>query len=260
MKMELTGSIIDENGNECIINENTLLIFIDETGNELLNDNMYPFFGFGGVAIPASLYQCNLCLPWNYIKNEFFNGQSKVLHATDLRNPTIEQMNILNRFFSTFSFGRFATVISNDTEITFDVNLFDLLASSLHARLKKIVSNTSHTDIIFIFESNQRTDEIIASYFSKYKFIKKINNQEIETKVNRFRMNKSQIEPGLEVADFIIHSAGTTIRSLEQGKITKPTERKDFECIFKTQDPRISDFIYITKVIKEQKKRSEITV
>ena len=47
---------ITSEGTKCNITEKTLLIFIDETGHEQLNDPYYPYWGFGGCVIPAQIY------------------------------------------------------------------------------------------------------------------------------------------------------------------------------------------------------------
>ena len=104
-----------------------------------------------------------------------------------------------------------------------------------------------------IFESSQRTDKIIAHFFSNYKFEETINGTKQAIPIERYRMSKSDIEPGLEVADFIIHSAGTTIRDVQKGKLSKPLERKDFECIFKNVDERLSSFMFIKEIARKHK-------
>jgi hypothetical protein len=53
--------------------------------------------------------------------------------------------------------------------------------------------------------------------------------------------------PALEVADFIIHTAGAQTRSriFDSDKV-----RKDFEIIFRNVDKRLVSFMEITKVIE----------
>ena len=60
----------------------------------------------------------------------------------DLKNPSQVQIEVLNKFFNTFSFGRFATIISDKTVINVEANLIDIAAATLYARLEKIVANT----------------------------------------------------------------------------------------------------------------------
>ena len=54
----------------------------------------------------------------------------------------------------------------------------------------------------------------------------------------------------LEIADFIIHSAGTTCRDVISGKLNKGTERKDFACIFSGVDERMCSFMLINRIGK----------
>ena len=58
-------------------------------------------------------------------------------------------------------------------------------------------------------------------------------------------VNKETALSGVEVADFIIHSAGTSLRDLINGKIYRLTDREDFNNIFNTTDKKISSFFQV---------------
>lgn len=234
----------DEAGDIHNLTDKTLLIFIDETGGESLQDPNYPIFGMGGCVIPASLYLSNIITPWLFLKNKEFGGEDKSLHATDLQNPLPAQLDILNKFFSSCAFGRFSAVISDKTILNTKVDLYHLIAITLFKRIEDIAKYTEFEEIVMIFEESDRTKNITADFFSRYKFQK--NGLDVPTK--KFNMQKSEVEPGLEVADFIIHTAGTSVRDRLSGKRTKEKERKDFVNIFKNIDPKLSSFLEITKI------------
>ncbi|MFC1623301.1 DUF3800 domain-containing protein [Patescibacteria group bacterium] len=234
----------DEIGNEHKPSNKTLIVFIDETGGECLSDPNYPIFGMGGCMIPASLYVTNIINPWLFLKNKEFEGSGKSLHATDLQKPSPSQIKILNKFFSSCTFGRFSVVVSDKTVLGAEVDLYNLIAASLFQRIEDIAKNTDFEDMIMIFEESERTRGINANFFNRYKFIK----NEKDVPIKKFNMLKSEIEPGLEVADFIIHTAGTSVRDRLSGKRTREKERKDFEKVFKNVDNRLSSFLEITRV------------
>ena len=89
------------------INPATLLVFMDETGEESLSDPNAPFFGVGGLIVGCRQYFESVENPWHLIKDERFGGRGYPLHASDLRNPSTEQIDSLNTFFSNDTFGRF---------------------------------------------------------------------------------------------------------------------------------------------------------
>lgn len=55
------------------ISPNSVLVFLDETGDEQLNDPAYPIFGFGGCCILARDYFDNIDKPWSNMKIEKFD-------------------------------------------------------------------------------------------------------------------------------------------------------------------------------------------
>lgn len=238
-------TLIDENKTLLNITDNTVLIFLDETGHEELRDPNYPIFGYGGCMLPAKLYSSNIVNPWDMIKKNYFNMQNKPLHAADLNRPTPKQLEAMNRFFSTFEFGRFAAVITDKSINNSNADFYHIMAGAIYKRIEKILSVTSFTDIVMIFESSQRTDTLMSHFFSQFKFMKD-NAQGVP--IQHYIMDKKQCEAGLEVADFIVQCAGTTCRSRLQGRISTYKERKDFMATFGNIDRRLSEFIEINRI------------
>jgi hypothetical protein len=237
-------SCFDDKWNEHKIDDKTLLVFIDETGNELLKDPKFPIFGIGGCVAESGNYITNVRNPWHFLKNEEFDGENQPLHATDLRKPTESQIDILNKFFSTCAFGRFAVVMSNKTILKSDQNLYHLIVRSVFERINYIAQNSVFDSICIIIEESQRTDELNMDFFTRYDFIK--NGEKVPVKY--FIMSKKLNEPGLEVGDFIIHTAGISVRDRLSGKRTKEKERKDFEAVFKNVDQKLSSYFEITMI------------
>jgi hypothetical protein len=60
-------------------------------------------------------------------------------------------------------------------------------------------------------------------------------------------MPKSVREPGLEVADFMMHAVGRQIR---HNLIKRPTFLPDFCSVFHSVDPELSSFIEVTAALR----------
>jgi hypothetical protein len=94
-----------------------LMVFVDETGHEEFADPNYPVFGFGGCAVPAFCCADVLERPWREMKERHFGGADVALHASDLRQPTPEQLEALGAFFRAKRFGRFAVIMCRDVSL-----------------------------------------------------------------------------------------------------------------------------------------------
>jgi len=61
----------------------TLMVFIDESGNEDFSDPNNPTFGRGGCAAIGPNYVELLRKPWRRLKRERLGGANKPFHAVD---------------------------------------------------------------------------------------------------------------------------------------------------------------------------------
>jgi len=61
-------------------------------------------------------------------------------------------------------------------------------------------------------------------------------------------MTKAPNEPGLVVADFIAHTAGSTVKDKLRGKISQHHKRRDFKNVFIPQDDRWVSFIEVDEI------------
>jgi len=242
-------SFNSEDGNIINSTPDTFLLFIDETGGESLSDQNYPIFGYGAVGLPAHLYSTNIVIPWNFIKETAFGGKDKPLHAADLRQPSNKQMGLLDTFFRRCAFCRVAAILSDKTVIDKGIGIHHVVARSFYNRITDVCKWTVFDQIFMIFEDSQRTSKQIMDYFSRYKF-HRINDKgkSEEVPCQRFLMTKKEMEPGLEVADFVAHTAGASVQSRLKGKRSKNKERQDFDAVFNSIDKKLSSFMDITKI------------
>ena len=237
-----------ENGKAFTANDRTFLLFVDETGGGDLLDPNFPIFGFGGVGIPALLYPSNIHKPWIDMKEQAFDGEKTQMHAADLRSPNSHQLTSLNNFFESYAFCRIACVISDRASFESDIDLYNVVVRTFYSRLHDVLNATDFDNIFIIFEDSQRDNMKNKDYFDRYNLQRKNEPETSVVQCEKFIMSKSEREPGLEVADFVAHTAGSSVLSRLRGKRSKDNERKDFNAIFNSQFNEITSFLEITKV------------
>jgi hypothetical protein len=206
------------------IDQRCLIVWIDETGHEEFADPGFPVFGLGGVAVPAADYETVLAIPWRTIKRDSFGNESISLHAAGLR-PNNAQMNSFTSFFNFQRFARLAAVTRKEADKPLSVTTMQLMATLLRdwiIQLSNDVFKPIH-DIVLVFEECQRLSEQVLANFSHWRV--QVNGQEKPVEI--FRATKDILEPGMEVADFVVHTAGAQARA-----DTWPAQRRDFQTIF----------------------------
>jgi len=231
------GSLLD-------VSPNSVLVFLDETGDEQLNDPKYPLFGFGGCCILARDYYDIIDKPWLKMKHEKFDLTSNSLHATG-SNFTSDQLSALNIFFLSNTFGRFATIASKNSNVDTRLKLEQIVYYSFYFRVCEIIKWYEFENIIIIYEDSIRLKPKLEKYAADIKFAEKVNGVDVSIDTHYCVLKKNNAFSGLEVADFIIHSAGTTLRDVISGKKSKLTDRKDFRNIFGGIDSKYSSFMQI---------------
>jgi hypothetical protein len=174
--------------------------------NELFADPEFPVFGFGGVAIMAGAIQQTISVPWRKMKAEHFGGADVALHAADLRAPTAAQIEALTEFFKFQEFGRFAVTLTSKSTVPGHLALHNVVSAAIKKRWEELATrmNPMPTEVAFFFEASQCTDELIQRYFSPIH----VTIQQNVVPAHYGLIDKSSGDPALEVADFIIHTAG----------------------------------------------------
>lgn len=236
-------------GSRIEANHDTFLLFIDETGDESLADPRYPIFGFGAVGLPASLYATNISNPWISIKESEFGGESTKMHASSLRNPTKQQLESLGDFFTNCDFCRLSVIVSDKTAFLKDFDYYNIVVRAFYQGLQKQLTRTNFSNLFMIFEDSDRGTPKNKDYFERYHIQRSANHGEpTKVEIRKFIMTKEEREPGLEVADFIAQTAGSSVLSRLKGKRSKNNERKDFSAVFSPKRKELVSFLEITKV------------
>jgi hypothetical protein len=129
---------------------------------------------------------------------------------------------------------------TDKTVLCAGVKPYQIAARTFLERIKSVVERVRLTRVALIFEESSRTDRFAEQFFQGYKLQREINSVTMTIPIDGFFMPKSSCEPGLEVADFIMHAAGTQTRAHLAG--TVEPKRKDFMATFQTVDDRLQSF------------------
>lgn len=219
--------------------DTALIVGVDDTGNESFSDKKHPVFGLGGCAVLAKDYFRFLDDPWRYMKEIYFDGAEQKMHASELKKPTIEQLNALKYFFSKFPFFRFAVMAAETLKNqTIETNLH-LICYSVLQRIAEFAKWVQPTEIVIIAENSARIQKDFLKHFSAYR----IGNGEIEIQPKVLLASKKVRATCVEVADFVIHPAGAQVRNRLLGfKHMNNIIRKDFDAVFHNIDSKLVSY------------------
>jgi hypothetical protein len=204
----------------------SLLIFIDETGNEDFSDPNNPTFGRGGCGALMTEYKRRVAKPWRRLKRERLGGATKPFHASDFEQtrPTMCQIAGINAFMA-LPFWRFATMCDSRTELPTEIDAHKAISLVTVNYFAREVSRCDVDVVALIFEASERGDSLVKRDYDLASMdLKNMWGRSVE--IEGCFMPKSSMEPGLEVADLIAHTAGRQRRHELAGK---SGHTKDFQ-------------------------------
>lgn len=205
----------------------TILVFIDETGNEDYSDPRNPTFGRGGCAVMGRDYRLLIKKPWRKLKRERLGGANKPFHATKFEQsrPTKVQITGINRFLKR-PFWRFAAMSDSRTELPNGIDSHRAISLVTINFVRRLVATYKDaTNVALVFEASGRGDKLVERDFDLAN-MNLVNGAGKILEVDGCFMAKKHMEPGLEVADLIVHTAGRQRRHQIAGK---EGTVKDFE-------------------------------
>lgn len=205
---------------------NSVLIFIDETGNEDLSDPNNPTFGRGGCGSLMPEYKLRIAKPWRRLKRTRLGGATKPFHATDFEQtcPTKHQIAGINAFMA-LPFWRFAVMCDSRTKLPAGIDAHKAISLVTMNYFARFVSRCDVDVVALIFEGSDRGDSLVKRDYDLASMdLKNVRGRRVE--VEGCFMPKSSLEPGLELADLVAHTAGRQRRHEIAGKLG---HTKDFQ-------------------------------
>lgn len=219
---------------------NALIVALDDTGHDLFAPT-HPAFGLGGCAFLVRDYGNLIDDPWRDMKNIHFSGSDIALHAAKLRSPTTEQIEALQIFFSQLPFFRFAVMSAETMTNETKHSLLKIACRSIMDRIAEISKWAQPSEVAIVIESSQRIEKDLILELSGYC----MSNGDVEFEPKTYLLPKSANISFLEVADFVVHTAGSQVRHRIQ---RKGLMRKDFAAVFFSVDQRLSSYVELLSV------------
>lgn len=228
---------------ELMLPNDCLAVFADDTGHEALVPDQ-PVYGLGGCAVLAQDLDASVRTPWREVRRQATGSPDTPLHASDFgRRATREQILAAAAFFRQGRFARFGTIVS--VNIAFFDNLGPLptIALVLKQRIVDIARWTRFRSVAVIFESSERADSLVEEAFQNFS----LEENGTPLPVECYFMRKREGEPGLEVADFIMHAIG---RQARHNLTKRGTFVPDFAAVCHGIDTKLVSFMEVSAVVQ----------
>lgn len=223
-----------DNGRSHEVAPDAVLVFLDETGHEEFADSNYPVFGLGGCVVKVQEYRTLVHEPWRALRRKHLGSADASLHASDLgqlRNVVAPE---IGEIFHKNRFGRIAVVATASSAIPPDMPGPWLLAGAVMHRVGRLIAalQVRPSQVWIALEDSERLGHRLAFHLSRYRLEGLAGDYSCRPEIRL--MHKKSAEPGLEVADFIMHAAGGSAQ--KRSELARDPRRKDFHAVFRPRD------------------------
>jgi len=225
---------------DLLLPSRSLVVFVDDTGHEALVPG-HPVYGLGGCAVMSEHLDALIRNPWREVRCAVTGSPDRPLHASDFgQSASPEDIEAVASFFRQNPFFRFGAVGSVNTQLAQGLSPLRTIVKVLQMRIAEIARWTPFEEVHIIFESSKRADPLIEDAMQGFGLEE--NGKSIP--VECYFMTKRAGEPGLEVADFVVHTVGRQARAnLKQ----RGDFALDYAAVFHKVDPRLTSFMEVDK-------------
>lgn len=204
--------VIEHDGAQAEFLNDSLLIFVDETGHEEFADPNAPFFGLAGCVCAAGDYNAVVDTPWQAVEQSF-PIEMLPLHAADLKPTQMrpDQFAAIDHFFTNGTFGRFATVAKAEIENESTDPLLQFVVKQTFQRIRDLIkkSGRDFSQLVIVIEQSERLDAQYATYFRRNHLKRKDGTPMPAFICTQAKLSGENFMRGLCVADFLAHTAGS---------------------------------------------------
>ena len=216
-----------------------LLIYLDETGQEELKDQQYPIFGIGGCAVLCQTTHRLLDKPWREMKKVYFGNEDFSFHASStLASATAQQRSAICHFFKNALISRFAAILRVNTVLSPELIPYQVISSAVFSMIGKICIPYPLDSIALIYESSQRGNPLFQRWFTSLRIEDEHRKQ---LPIHFCVMDKTVKEPGLEIADCVINTAGRHVKHFLKTGQNQPNDL--YSSVFQSVHEPLVQFI-----------------
>jgi len=201
-------------GEQLLIQPNTLVFYIDDSGDEQLNNRQHPIFAFGGVACVGE-FHTPIAQSWQTMKAATFPQVAGPLHAKKHmrdRLPEPKRLAVLAAM-APQRLARFGTIITTSTEPLDAV--MPVACGTLANRFARVATGLIQLGlwrapgrVVAVFEHSTRLVRHLERHFTDLAMI--VGPYRIP--VEGCFMPKAVANPFLEMADFVVNTLGKNVK------------------------------------------------
>lgn len=224
-------------GEQLILSESCLVVYVDDTGNETFKGQ--PYFGLGAVALLVREHERQLKPRWRELRRTINGNPDAPLHAADLGHAkNMAHIEAAVQFFKDNHVVRFGVATTDKAQVPASLTRRQPVYYTLKKYIEQHAAVVPCDSVAVIFESSERANEVLQREFGDLR----VARAGVELPAECYFMPKSAAEPGLEAADFIANAVGSMTRRMMEGRRNFPA---DFCGIFHSVPEEVIRFMFV---------------